>query len=78
MLVFYLGGQGCLDKGDYLPGDIVGNNALALRASLSRSDSKGTESHYRLSLGLMGYLGECDRCLSLQNVSQGNRPKKKN
>lgn len=30
VLVFYLGGQCCLDKGDYLPRDIVGNNALAL------------------------------------------------
>lgn len=30
MLVFYLGGQCCLDKGEYLPRDIVGNNALAL------------------------------------------------
>lgn len=30
MLVFHCGGQCCLDKANYLPRDIVGNNALAL------------------------------------------------
>lgn len=30
MVVFYLGGHCYLDKGDYLPQDIEGNNALAL------------------------------------------------
>lgn len=29
VLVFYLGGQCCLDKADYLSRDILGNNALA-------------------------------------------------
>lgn len=47
--------------------DITGNNMWVSGPVQSRSDSRGTGSHYRLSRGFMAYLGKCEGCLLLQN-----------